>query len=65
MNMKILLLDRKIECLRENLQVLLLYNAPTSPQVIECSQELDKLLIEYEKLRYLYKLYRKENLKIA
>lgn len=42
-------LINKIESLREKLYFLLLNKELTNIEVIICSQELDKLLVQYEK----------------
>jgi len=43
-------LKNNIECLREKLHWLLLNKELTDFQVIICSQEIDTLLVQYEKL---------------
>ena len=44
-------LSERIEYLRERLLILLSYNSLTSSKVVNCSQELDNLLVQYEKLK--------------
>ena len=44
-------LCERIEYLREKLVILLSYNSLTSSKVVKCSQELDNLLVQYEKLK--------------
>jgi Spo0E like sporulation regulatory protein. len=42
-------LRNNIESLRDKLCCLLLNKKPTDTEVVKCSQELDKLILEYEK----------------
>ena len=48
-------LKSEIEFAREKLIYLITFNPLTSPKVIELSQKLDKLLIEYETALIAYK----------
>jgi hypothetical protein len=45
-------LEKEIEILRERLYYLLSIKRFTDTSVVTCSQELDKLLVEYEKLGF-------------
>ncbi len=40
---------KKIEFQRNNLYCLLSINPPTHKEVVNCSQELDRLIAEYQK----------------
>ncbi|WP_055665711.1 aspartyl-phosphate phosphatase Spo0E family protein [Desnuesiella massiliensis] len=42
-------LPTKIKLLRKALHILLLLKSPTNKYVVKCSQELDKLIVEYQK----------------
>lgn len=42
-------LKSSIEILRKKLHFLILYKELTDDEVVICSQELDKLLVKYEK----------------
>lgn len=48
MNSRLIFLNENIDFLREMLQFLLRIYAPSCQMVVDCSQELDKLLSEYE-----------------
>lgn len=48
MNLTLYLLKIKIEICRDKLLYLLSLNKPTYPDVINCSQKLDKLIVKYE-----------------
>jgi len=50
MNLTLYLLKIKIEDCRDTLLELLSLNDPTYPNVINCSQELDELLVKYENI---------------
>lgn len=52
----LLILSKNIEKLRDKLNLLLSKKDPTDTVVINCSQELDRLLVEYERSRLLYNL---------
>lgn len=47
-NLKLKLLDTKIEYVKQLLYTLLDYKNPTDIEVVHCSQYLDKLIIQYE-----------------
>jgi hypothetical protein len=47
----ILILKKNIEKLREKLYFLLSVKEPTDTSVVKCSQELDKLIVEYEYMK--------------
>lgn len=47
-------LKEKIEFIRESLLKLISYNELTDTSVVNCSQELDNLLTEYEMLKKKY-----------
>lgn len=49
MNIYLKILDYKIDALKKNLYFLLDYNELTNEQVVQCSQELDKLILKYER----------------
>lgn len=51
-NLKLKLLDTKIEYVKQLLYTLLDYKKPTDIEVVNCSQYLDKLIIEYENPKY-------------
>lgn len=48
MNFTLELLKVKIENCRDRLIYLLSLNKPTYPDVVNCSQKLDKLIVKYE-----------------
>ena len=50
MNFTLYRLKIKIENCRDRLIYLLSLNKPTYPDVVDCSQELDKLIVKYEKI---------------
>ena len=50
MNFTLYLLKIRIEDCRDKLLALLSLNEPTYPNVINCSQELDELLVKYENI---------------
>jgi Spo0E like sporulation regulatory protein. len=41
-------LDKEINNLKETLYILMTYNNLTDENVVECSQKLDKLIVEYQ-----------------
>lgn len=45
-------LKSSIEILRKKLHFLILYKELTDDEVVICSQELDKLLVKYEKNKF-------------
>lgn len=51
MDLKLAALQERIEYLRSKLNTLLTQKIPTDKSVVECSQRLDKLLVEYEKTK--------------
>lgn len=48
MNFTLYLLKIRIERCRDRLLYLLSLNKPTYPDVVNCSQKLDKLIVKYE-----------------
>ncbi|AKA68613.1 MULTISPECIES: aspartyl-phosphate phosphatase Spo0E family protein [Clostridium] len=50
MNIDLKILDLEINYLKETLYMLLNCKEITNTDVIECSEELDKLILEYEKI---------------
>ncbi|EFG86391.1 aspartyl-phosphate phosphatase Spo0E family protein [Clostridium carboxidivorans] len=51
MNIDLKILDLEINYLKETLYMLLNCKEITNTDVIHCSEELDKLILEYEKIR--------------
>lgn len=51
MNIDLKILDLEINYLKETLYMLLNCKKITNTDVIQCSEELDKLILEYEKIR--------------
>ena len=51
MNLKTL--NKEINNLKETLYLLMTYNNFTDKNVVECSQKLDKLIVEYQKYNKL------------
>lgn len=49
MNLELKIIDKKINDLREVLYILLTNNDITNELVVNCSQKLDKLILEYQK----------------
>lgn len=47
-NLKLKLLDTKTEYVKQLLYTLLDYKKPTDIEVVNCSQYLDKLILQYE-----------------
>lgn len=47
--MNMVILNREINNLRERLYALITCNKLTDENVVECSQKLDKLILEYQK----------------
>lgn len=43
------ILDKEINNLKETLYTLMTYNKLTDANVVECSEKLDKLIVEYQK----------------
>ncbi|WP_123053838.1 aspartyl-phosphate phosphatase Spo0E family protein [Clostridium sp. JN-1] len=50
MNLELKSIDKRINDLRESLYILLTNNDITNDVVVNCSQKLDKLILEYQKL---------------
>lgn len=48
------ILDKEIDNLKETLYALMTYNTLTDNAVVECSQKLDKLIVEYQKQENLF-----------
>lgn len=55
MDYRLYTLSEKIELLRENLLIMVSLHKLSSPIVVELSQKLDMLLLEYEKAIIEYK----------
>ncbi len=55
MNIDLEILDLEINCLKENLYILLTYKELTSKDVVECSKKLDELILAYERQMDLHK----------
>ncbi|WP_206154863.1 aspartyl-phosphate phosphatase Spo0E family protein [Clostridium muellerianum] len=51
MNINLKILDLQINYLKETLYVLLKCKELTNQDVVKCSEKLDKLILEYERLR--------------
>ena len=49
MNIKLIIIKIKLESLRNILHILLNFKNPTDKIVVFCSQQLDKVLVEYHK----------------
>lgn len=47
-------LDQEINSLKETLYILMAYNNLTDNNVVECSEKLDKLIVEYQKQETLF-----------
>ena len=52
--MDLRILDKEINNMKETLYILMTYNRLTDKNVVECSQKLDKLILEYQKHEKLY-----------
>ena len=52
--MNIEILHNEINNLKETLYILMNYNKLTDENVVECSQKLDKLIVEYQKHKKFY-----------
>ncbi|KGN01534.1 hypothetical protein Z969_08280 [Clostridium novyi A str. 4570] len=61
MGAKIHLLENQIQNCRENLHDLIYIYPLTDDIVVNCSHKLDKLLVEYEKNMFLYKVSPNKN----
>ncbi|MCY6483791.1 aspartyl-phosphate phosphatase Spo0E family protein [Clostridium aestuarii] len=51
-NQKLKLLDTKVDYVKDLLYILLKYKKPTDTEVVNCSQYLDKLILQYKDLNY-------------
>ncbi|MBU3159787.1 aspartyl-phosphate phosphatase Spo0E family protein [Clostridium frigoris] len=51
MNLKLKLINKELESLRTLLHFLLNYKKPTDKMVVSCSQQLDQVIVKYQKLR--------------
>ncbi|MGH4139804.1 Spo0E family sporulation regulatory protein-aspartic acid phosphatase [Clostridium sp.] len=51
MNLKLKLLKRELESLRTILHFLLNFKKPTDKLVVSCSQQLDEVIVRYQKVK--------------
>ncbi|MBU3189801.1 aspartyl-phosphate phosphatase Spo0E family protein [Clostridium bowmanii] len=51
MNIKLKLLKRELESLRAILHFLLNFKKPTDKIVVSCSQQLDEVIVKYQKVK--------------
>ncbi|GCD11827.1 MULTISPECIES: aspartyl-phosphate phosphatase Spo0E family protein [Clostridium] len=51
MNIKLQLIKRELESLRLILHFLLNFKKPTDKIVVSCSQQLDEVIVKYEKVK--------------
>ncbi|HEY8890735.1 MAG TPA: aspartyl-phosphate phosphatase Spo0E family protein [Clostridium sp.] len=51
MNIKLRILKKELESLRTILHFLLNFNKPTDKIVVSCSQQLDEVIVKYQKIK--------------
>jgi len=51
MSIKLTIIKKEIESLRIILHFLLNYNEPTDKIVVSCSQQLDEIIVKYQKIK--------------
>jgi len=51
MNIKLRILKKELESLRAILHFLLNFNKPTDKIVVSCSQQLDEVIVKYQKIK--------------
>ncbi|WP_298844511.1 aspartyl-phosphate phosphatase Spo0E family protein [Clostridium sp.] len=55
MNLKLKIINKELESLRTLLHFLLNYKKPTDKMVVCCSQQLDEIIVKYQKVKATYK----------
>ncbi|MGH4051064.1 MAG: Spo0E family sporulation regulatory protein-aspartic acid phosphatase [Clostridium sp.] len=55
MNLKLNIIEKELESLRMVLHFLLTFRKPTDKMVITCSQQLDEVIVKYQKVKATYK----------
>ena len=55
MNIKLRILNKELESLRSLLHFLLNFKKPTDKMVVSCSQQLDVVIVRYQKVKATYK----------
>ena len=51
MNIKLKIINKELESLRTLLHFLLNYKKPTDKMVVCCSQQLDEIIVKYQKVK--------------
>jgi len=51
MNLKLNIIEKELESLRMVLHFLLNFKKPTDKMVITCSQQLDEVIVKYQKVK--------------
>ena len=51
MNIKLQIITKELESLRTILHFLLDFKKPTDKMVVSCSQQLDEIIVEYQKIK--------------
>lgn len=51
MNLRLQIIRKELESLRKILHFLLNFNKPTAKIVVSCSQQLDEVIVKYEKVK--------------
>ena len=55
MNIKLKIIKRELESLRAILHFLLNFKKPTDKMVVSCSQQLDVVIVKYQKVKAISK----------
>ncbi|MCB2292482.1 aspartyl-phosphate phosphatase Spo0E family protein [Clostridium algoriphilum] len=51
MNIKLRIINKELESLRAILHFLLNFKKPTDKMVVSCSQQLDEVIVKYQKVK--------------
>lgn len=51
MNIKLKIINKELESLRTILHFLLNFKKPTDKMVVSCSQQLDEIIVKYQKVK--------------
>ncbi len=51
MNIKLKIINKELESLRAILHFLLNFKKPTDKMVVSCSQQLDEVIVKYQKVK--------------